>query len=322
MLNFPIIGLAPIDGVTDVVFRQIVDECSRPDILYTEFVPVNGLILGKPVITKMLLRHQTKTPIFAQLLGNEPDNFYKATIIALEAGFDGIDINMGCPDNNIVKRGSGAALILQPKLAQAIIKTVKKAVADWGKKKAFVSVKTRIGFNKPIIKEWIGSLLETELDIITLHARSYSERYSGHAHWEEIAKAGAIVRGTKTKFFGNGDIKSLDEAKKKIKDYQIDGVLIGRAAFGNPWMFGGHSPSFAERIQILYRHCQLFNQYFPNGDFRSLRKHFVWYVKSLPHAADLKNRLMKTECLDDVKKILEYSGDDEIADKIGNGSDA
>ena len=307
MFNFPIIGLAPIDGVTDVVFRQIVDECSQPDILYTEFVPVNGLVLGKPAIAKMLRRHRTKTPIFAQLLGNDPENFYKAAIIALNAGFDGIDINMGCPDNNIVKRGSGSALILQPKLAQIIIKSVKKAVSDWGKRPVSVTVKTRTGFDKPIKKQWIEQLLEAEPEIITVHGRTFSQKYSGRADWDAIGKAGIIARQTKTKLFGNGDIRNMDEAKKKIEDYQIDGVLIGRAAFGNPWIFGGHSPTPAERIQILYRHCQLFAHYFPEGDFRALRKHFVWYVKSLPHAADLRNRLMKVECLDDVKKIINLS---------------
>ncbi len=304
MLIYPIIGLAPIDGVTDAVFRQIVDECSHPGVLYTEFIPVNGLVLGKPAITKMLLRHQTKTPIFAQLLGNETDNFYNAAMIVLNAGFDGIDINMGCLDNNIVKRGMGAALILQPKLAQAIIKTVKKAVSDWGKRSVPVSVKTRTGYDKPITTEWIRRLLAAGPDIITLHGRTYVQKYAGKADWEEIAKAAAIVRRTKTKFFGNGDIKSMEEAKKKITDYQIDGVLIGRSVFGNPWFFSGHSPTPKEKIKILYRHCQLFNHYFPAGDFRSLRKHFVWYVKSLSHAADLKNRLMKTENLEDVRKIL------------------
>ncbi len=304
MFKYPVIGLAPVDGVTDVVFRRIVDECSQPDVLYTEFIPVNGLVLGKPAITKMLLRHKTKTPIFAQLLGNDPDNFYKATIIALEAGFDGIDINMGCPDNNIVRKGAGSALILIPPLAQKIIKTVKKAISDWGKKIVPVSVKTRTGFDKSITKEWIKSLLEAEPDIITLHARTFTQKYSGPADWEEIAKAVELTSKTKTKLFGNGDVKNISEAKLNIKNYKVDGILIGRAAFGNPWIFGSHLPTFSEKINIIYRHCELFNHYFPGGDFKSLRKHFVWYVKSLPHSAVLKNKLMKVVSLKEVENIL------------------
>ncbi len=304
MLNFPIIGLSPIDGVTDVVFRRIVDECSHPDVMYTEFIPVNGLVLGKPAITKMLLRHKTKTPVFAQLLGNNLDNFYKATIIALEKGFDGIDINMGCPDNNIVKKGGGSALILNPKLAQQIINICKKAVIDWGKKKVPVSVKTRTGFDKPITIEWINSLVEAEPDIITIHARTFVQKYSGKADWDLIALAQTVIKKTNIKIIGNGDIKSLNDARKAVRTYQIDGVLIGRAAFGNPWIFSNNYPTINEKIKVIYRHCQLFNQYFPNGDFRSLRKHFVWYVKSLPNASFLKNQLMTVKNIEDVKKII------------------
>jgi nifR3 family TIM-barrel protein len=333
MLNFPVVGLAPVDGVTDVVFRRIVDETSSPDILYTEFIPVDGLLSENPALYRMFLRHPTKTPIFAQLLGSNPHSFYKTTIIALELGFDGIDINMGCPDKNVFKKQAGAALILDAVLAQKIILSVKEAVRDWSmgilytdlslpksileiigkikltqnhpeRKKVPVSVKTRTGYQKPNIKQWISKLLETEPDIITVHGRTFTQGYLGKADWKEIEKAAVLAKNSKTKIFGNGDIKNLQEAKNAIGRHGVSGVLIARTAFGNPWIFGNHNPAADEKLHMILYHAKLFDWYFPNGNFKTLRKHFAWYAKSLRNSTALKTQLMATKKIQDVKKIL------------------
>jgi len=206
-MKFPVIGLSPMDGVTDICYRQIVDECSHPDVLYTEFVPVDGIVLGRPRLRRMLDSHKTKTLLFAQLFGYDPELFYKATKLIVNRGYAGIDINMGCPDQKVFKKGGGAALILKPKLAKEIILAVKKAIADSGKK-IMTTVKTRTGYDNHITESWISELLEVSPDIIAIHARTFIQKYFGRANWGEIKKAVKAAKGSGTKIFGNGDVKS------------------------------------------------------------------------------------------------------------------
>jgi len=301
-----------MDGVTDVVFRQIVDECSQPSILYTEFVPVDGLILKKPGILKMLKKHKTKTPILVQLFGNSPKLFYESIKILAPYKFSGIDINMGCPDNKVVKKGGGAALILNPKLAQEIIKSVKKGVVDFMKNSIPVSIKTRIGYHKPNTIHWISELIKTKPNIITVHGRTFDQVYSGNADWNEIKKAVDIAKNTGVKIFGNGDIKSIDQAKEYIDKYRVDGILVGRAALSNPWIFKSYVPTINEKLTIIEKHARLFNKYFPNGNFKSLRKNFIWYVKGLNNSTSLKNQLMTVNNLKELKNILKRYKYDNI----------
>lgn len=300
-----------MDGITDAPFRNIVDIYGKPNIIYTEFVSVKGLLFGKPAINRMLLRHKTETPMIAQLFGNDPDLFYKASFIVLKNGFDGIDINMGCPDKSVFNRGGGAGLILKPKLAKEIILSVKKAVKDGAKKlniKKYipVSVKTRTGYKNPQTKEWISHLLEAEPDVICLHARTFAQKYSGRADWEQIGIAADLARPTKTKIFGNGDIKSREQALERIKQYNLAGVLIGRAALGNPWIFKGIIPTTEERFQVLLEHCKKFQEFFPESEFKIMRKHLAWYAKGFAGSAEMRNQLMQVKSIDDVKKIILY----------------
>lgn len=308
-MNYPIVGLAPMDGVTDAPFRYITDLYGKPDIIYTEFTSVKGLVLGRPAIQRMLLRHKTKTTMIAQFFGTEPEYFYQAAQVALEKGFDGVDINMGCPDKSVFHRGAGAALILQPKLAKEIILAVKKGVKDGVekfniKKYIPVSVKTRTGYKISQIKEWINHLLETKLDVICIHARTFVQKYSGLADWSQIGMATDLAKKTKTKIFGNGDIKSRTEALEKIKEYNLAGVLIGRAALGNPWIFKGIVPTTEERFKVLLEHCKKFTEFFPESDFSIMRKHLAWYIKDFYHAAEVRNQLMQVKNIDEVKKII------------------
>lgn len=300
-----------MDGITDAPFRNIVDIYGKPNIIYTEFVSVKGLLFGKPAINRMLLHHKTETPMIAQLFGNDPDLFYKASFIVLKNGFDGIDINMGCPDKSVFNRGGGAGLILKPKLAKEIILSVKKAVKDGAKKlniKKYipVSVKTRTGYKNPQTKEWISHLLEAEPDVICLHARTFAQKYSGRADWEQIGIAADLARPTKTKIFGNGDIKSREQALERIKQYNLAGVLIGRAALGNPWIFKGIIPTTEERFQVLLEHCKKFQEFFPESEFKIMRKHLAWYAKGFAGSAEMRNQLMQVKSIDDVKKIILY----------------
>lgn len=308
-MNKYIIGLAPMDGITDAPFRYITDVIGKPDILYTEFTSVKGLILGKPAIQRMLLRHETKTRTIAQFFGTEPEYFYQAAIVALEKGFDGVDINMGCPDKSVFHKGAGAGLILQPKLAKEIVFSVKKAVA-YGKEKfkiekqITVSIKTRTGYREPQTKDWIGNLLETEPDVICIHGRTFSQKYSGQADWSQIGIASELAKNSKTKIFGNGDVKNRKQALMRIKEYNLAGVLIGRGALGNPWVFKDIIPTTEERFKVLLGHCRKFAEFFPSADLSIMRKHIAWYVKDFPHAAEVRNELMQIKSIEDVTRIL------------------
>jgi nifR3 family TIM-barrel protein len=298
-----------MDGITDAPFRWTADFYGKPDIIYTEFVSVKGLILGKPAIQRMLLHHKTDTTTIAQFFGTEPEYFYQAALVAIEKGFDGVDINMGCPDKSVFHKGAGAGLILQPKLAQKIILSVKKAVKEGAekfkiKKNITVSVKTRTGYKIPQTKEWISNLLETEPDFICIHGRTFSQKYSGLADWSQIGIASELAKKTKTRILGNGDIKNRNEGLSRIKEYNLSGVLIGRAALGNPWVFKGTIPTTEERFKVLLEHCKKFTEFFPQSDFSIMRKHLGWYVKDFPHAAEVRNELMQVKNIEDVKKIL------------------
>lgn len=334
-LDKPIIALSPMDGVTDPAFRYITDTIGHPDILFTEFTSVEGLDHGITRLLDAFIYHKTKTPTVAQIFGSTPASFYKVFYIVAEMGFDGIDINMGCPDDDVAKRGGGAALILKPQLAQSIIKTVQKASQDWvdgqtmekagvhkdiinwvkiynkkykivpTKRLLPVSVKTRIGFDEIVTESWISTLLETSLSAISLHGRTLKQRYSGQADWTEIGKAAALVKQTKTVFLGNGDIRTKDDGLEKIKKYSMDGVLLGRATFGNPWIFQNVIPTTTQRLSTMIEHCRAFMRFTPNFYFPSLRKHLAWYCKGFDGAAEVRNQLMKVTSLSDVETIIE-----------------
>ena len=308
-MKYPVVGLSPMDGITNAVFRQIVDIYGRPDIMFTEFIPVEALILRKPAIERMLLFHKTKTTTIAQLFGIEPELFCQAATIVLDKGFDGVDINMGCPDRVVFNRGGGAGLILKPILAKEIVLSVKKAVSDWkeknqSNKNITVSVKTRTGYKKHQTREWIKNLLDISPDFICLHARTYQQKYSGRADWEEIRVAVNLAKNTRTKILGNGDVKNRKEALQKIKEYKISGVLIGRAALGNPWVFTNKIPTAEERFEVLMKHCKFFIKTFPDLDFKIMRKHLAWYTKGIPGSAEMRSHLMQVNNINEVKKII------------------
>lgn len=329
------IALAPVDGVTDAAFRQVTDELSKPDFMYTEFVTTEGLYRGRETLLHALDKHKTNTSIIAQFFGPHPHFYSYAFFVAAELGYQGVDVNMGCPDTNIVKKGGGAALLLDLPRAREIINTLKQARHEWenGKRLADtdlpesikqaiykrqgqhtsevckwhmpISVKTRIGYHSSQINEVIPFLIEAGVERIALHGRTFDARYSGKADWNEIAKAKVYTKGTNVQLWGNGDIHSIIEADEKMKVYGVDGVLIARAAFGNPWFFNGYIPTFEERKTTMLYHAQLFLHYRPDLDLRPMRKHLSWYCKGVEGSAKMRDNLMKVTTLDDLKKSLE-----------------
>lgn len=323
-----------MDGVTDAAFRYITDKYGKPDVLFTEFIPVEAIEKGTNRVLPAFIHHKTSTPTIAQIFGHDLKAFYKATIVACEMGFDGVDINMGCPDKHIVARGGGAALILQPKHATKVIATVKEAVDDWSKERTLqsvgisdeiisfitsfrtkfdikiarkllpVSVKTRIGYDKIVTKDWISHLIESEPSIISLHGRTLKQLYSGIADWNEIGIGSLLCSKAHITFFGNGDVKTLSEAIQKAKQYKTSGILIGRASLGNPWIFKKTVPTLKKRFQVLIEHTKKFIEYRPDLKLFPMRKHFTWYCKGFENSAEIRNELMKVSTMNELKQIL------------------
>lgn len=339
-LEKPIIGLAPMDGVTDASFRYMICKHSKPSVVITEFTNVEGLARGNVRGLAAFIYSEIERPIVAQIFGVEPDSYYKAAVLLCSLGFDGIDINMGCPVTKVAAKGSGAALIKTPELAKKLVMMTKKGVKDWAEgisleeagvnldmieavkknkhwfpkiisKKSEreiipVSVKTRIGYDKIVAEEWVKHLLEAEPANITMHGRTLKQLYMGLANWEEIAKACKVVKasGLNTTFLGNGDVKSMDDAKEKVKQYGVDGVLVGRAVFGNPYFFAGREPTIKEGLEAAIEHTKYFEK-LNHVNFQNIRKHLGWYVKGFEGAKELRIKLMQLENANEVEEIIE-----------------
>lgn len=333
----PIIGLAPMDGVTDAPFRNIVDIYGNPDVLFTEFIPADGIGKGIEKVLYGLLLHQTSTKTIAQLFGSNPQSLYLSTIIACEMGFDGVDINMGCPDKRIVQRGAGAGLINNPQPAQKCIKVMKTAASHWingiklsslsisdeihrfikkysikkDKKYIPISVKTRIGYERITTESWISSLCEAYPDLITIHGRTFKECYQGIAHWNEIQKGAMIGHKHDIIVLGNGDIHTTNQAIEYSKTYCVDGVLIGRSSLGNPWLFQTITPTIENRIEVMRAHAKLFIKFRPDLLLMPMRKHFAWYCKGFKKAASIRNKITKVSTMKDLELIFNSLSDDK-----------
>lgn len=265
----PIIGLSPMDGVTDAAFRAVIAQQGKPDVSFTEFTHVQDICHGPERLLETLIYSEQERPIVAQLYGKDPAMFYQAAHAACELGFDGVDINMGCPSKNVASSGSGAGLIRTPELALAILRAARRGMDDWAagqtleevgfksakiaalrrlneqrgargpavRRRLPLSVKTRLGYDRVIVESWVEGLLREGPAVISLHGRTLKQMYSGTADWEAIRRAAAVVKGSGTLLLGNGDVQSLDEAAQRVRDTGVDGVLIGRGVLGAPWVF-------------------------------------------------------------------------------------
>jgi nifR3 family TIM-barrel protein len=306
-LSKPFTVLAPMDGVTDFVFREIISEIAKPDVLFTEFTPTDAIVSKGYDRTIGILKYSEKQrPIVAQIWGTHPENFYKTAKLCKKLKFDGIDINMGCPDKDVVKIGSGAALINNKELAEEIINETKRGAGNLP-----VSVKTRTGFSEAVTEDWISFLLKQKLAAISIHGRTAKEMSKGRADWVEIAKAVKLRDeiSPKTLIIGNGDVISYKEALEKSEKYGVDGVMIGKGIFSNPWIFEKtQTPilhSIKEHLDLLTRHAKVFCEtYHTEKDFNTMKKFFKIYVSSFRGAGKLKKQLMGCKSYEDVQEIV------------------
>ncbi len=327
-LPAPFFVVAPMADVTDAAFRRVIAKYGRPDVMWTEFVAADGLMRatdeGKKKLMADLIYSEEERPIVAQLFSSNVEHMEASAALCLELGFDGVDINMGCPDRSIEKQGCGSAMIKTPNVAKEIIRAAKRgAKSDEGG--IPVSVKTRIGYNKDEIDTWVPVLLEENIAALTIHARTRKEMSKSPAQWERVARVVTLrdKLAPSTRIIGNGDVLSMDDARQKVAESGAEGGMIGRALFGNPWFFHptkrlphslkalptsgvdrekliSHdtlSGSFEyvtleERLRVMVEHTKLFEELLPHKNFAVMKKHYKAYVNGFHGAADFRNELM------------------------------
>ncbi|MFA5841934.1 MAG: tRNA-dihydrouridine synthase [Candidatus Paceibacterota bacterium] len=312
-LKKPIFALAPMADVTDIAFREIITEYGKPDVLWTEFVSADGLVSdkGREHLMIDLAYTEVERPIVAQLFTSKPENMRKAAEIVRDLGFDGLDINMGCPDRTIEKQGAGAALMKNPKLAQEIIYAAKEGAGSMP-----ISVKTRLGYNKDVLEEWLPAILEAKPAAITVHARTRKEMSKVPARWERVADAVKIAKGSGVLILGNGDVTDLADAEKKVKESGADGAMLGRAIFGNPWLFSPQSLfqcSQEQKLKVMIEHTKLFEKLLGGKkNFAIMKKHYKAYSSGFDGAKELRMKLMEAENAAEVEGIVKRFLSDRV----------
>ncbi len=306
----PFFCLAPMADVTDAAFRRMFAKYGKPDVTWTEFVSADGLVSeGRKVLKYDLFYTEKERPIIVQLFSSHPSKMREAAKYVAELGFDGIDINMGCPDRSVEKQGAGAAMMKDQNKAREIIQAVKDGVKDSKKKNVSISVKTRIGYNKNQINEWIPFLLSQDIDALTIHARTRKEMSDVPARWEHVKEVVEIRNkmGVKTKIIGNGDVRDLKHGYELAKETGCDGVMIGRAVFGNPWIFSRREkiPTTEQRLKVMLEHTKLYEKLLGKvKNFAVMKKHFKAYVNGFEGAKELRVKLMETHNYTEVEKIV------------------
>jgi len=298
---------------------------------------------------------EIERPIVAQIYGKTPDLFYKVAHIVCELGFDGLDINMGCPAKKVAASGCGAALIRTPRLAQEIVRAARQGVLDWHKGQTLrdvgfgsdmiaqveaanlqrsgqrlvaaraiipVSIKTRLGYDRVVIDEWLTTLLAEQPAVISLHGRTLEQGYKGQADWNAIARAVELAEGSDTLIIGNGDVADLSEAYERVRETGVDGVLIGRGAQGEPWIFRGKAAvkaalrgdctpawdgapvSVEERFRVIGEHSDCFERFSGPSRFVAMRKHLTWYCRNFRGAAEMRARMTRASAAQEVRRCL------------------
>ncbi|MSP13543.1 MAG: tRNA-dihydrouridine synthase [Chloroflexi bacterium] len=313
MINFwkqlpkPFLVLAPMENVTDFVFREIVSGLPKPDVFFTEFTNAEALTSEGYVATIGKLKYsENQRPIVAQIWGRSPEALYKAARLVQEMEFDGIDINMGCPDKTVIKMGAGSAHINNRTLTKEVIEAVKA-----GANNLPLSIKTRIGFHQDITEEWTTFLFEQKINALIIHGRIAQQMSKGQANWQQVGHAVKIKNkiSPETILIGNGDIKSFTEAHEMHKNHGVDGVMIGRGIFLNPWVFEKtldiklHQKE--EYIELLLKHVRLYTEIWGDTkNFDVMKKFIKMYIKDFGGANQLRQNLMETKNSDQVEEIL------------------
>lgn len=336
--------LAPMADVTDCAFRRLIAKYGKPDVMWTEFVSANGLMSGgREILKRDLVYSEEERPIVAQLFSSDPINMEGAAKLAAEMGFDGIDINMGCPDKTIEKQGAGASMIKNPEIALQIIEAAQRGIKLSGRSIP-LSVKTRIGYNQPQIDSWIRLLLKSDIAALTVHARTRKDMSKVPADWSYIKEVVKLRNelAPNILIIGNGDVVSLNDGLKKAKETGCDGIMVGRALFGNPWFFDEkrqieatlpkRSPkilrnlpvigkyfdtrrrapvskispiSIKEKLEVLVEHSRLFDKML--GDIKSfsiLKKHYKAYCTGFNGAKELRIKLMESRNIVEVESHI------------------
>jgi tRNA-dihydrouridine synthase len=299
-------ALAPMEDVTDTVFRRIIGGIGKPDIAFTEFTSAEGMLSkGERVVSQRLRYTPGEKPLIAQIWGSHPEAFFAAARKIKEMNFDGIDINMGCPERSVLKQGGGGTCITAPQRASELIQAAREGGGGLP-----VSVKTRIGFTAPQIETWIGHLLSHRLPALTIHLRTVSELSTPPAHWEYMPQIIQLRNqiSPETRIIGNGSIVSREQALTYIRESGCDGVMIATGIFQNPWIFSStHTLSdvtVTQRKELLLAHARLFCSYWgTEKPFRVLKKYFKIYCNGFDGAAMMRMRLMECESLDQVEEV-------------------
>lgn len=303
-----------MEDVTDAAFRRLIAKYSDqkiPRVIFTEFTSADGLVRadadGQRKLRKKLEYSELERPIVAQLFSSVPEYMETAARLCQELGFDGVDINMGCPERGVEKQGCGASLIKNPSLARELIRAARRGAPDLP-----VSVKTRIGYNVDELETWLPELLAEEPAAVTLHARTRKEMSDVPARWERVARAVEIRDSLKSDalIIGNGDVQDLNDARAKIFETKCDGAMLGRAVFGNPWVFSGRTdePTQDEKIRALIEHIELFQELLSGTVSEAvMKRHFKAYIGGWDGAKELRVRLMETENLEDASALLKAS---------------
>lgn len=345
-LKKPIIAVAPMADVTDAPFRRMIAKYSdwenqESTVMWTEFVAADGLMRatpeGKAKLMADLIYTEAERPIIAQLFTSNPEHMREAAKLCLELGFDGVDINMGCPDRAIEKQGCGSAMIKTPKVAQAVIRAAQEGARHGEADGIPVSVKTRLGYNQDQLEEWLPAILKESPAAVTLHARIRKDMSKVPARWERIKRAVEIrdELAPDTLILGNGDVLSIQDAKDKLAATGADGAMVGRALFGNPWFFhptrslptkltalpthgvnrdtiieedtsaeGIEYISLEERLTVMIEHTKLFVELLPFKNFNIMKKHYKAYVNGFPGAAALRGSLMEAQSPEEVESLV------------------
>lgn len=315
----PFICLAPMAGVTDGSYRQLIKTCAPETIVYTEFLSTDAIHYGaKKTMQELEFDKESEYPFIVQVFGKDPDHFLSAAKVIEEMGADGIDINMGCPAAKVVSSCHGSALLKNAELAKRLVDATKRAVS------IPVSVKTRLGWDCiDNLIPFCQGLVEAGADALAIHGRTYEGKFGGDANWDPIYE---LKENVSVPVIGNGDIRCSQDALDKIKN--LDGVMVGRGTFGNPWVMkdiaeafrlrsgkriednGKMIPtverlSFEEKIPFIIEHCKLAVKV--KGQKRGIlemRRHLASYVKGIDGASDMRARLVRVESVEEVQRIL------------------
>jgi tRNA-dihydrouridine synthase len=343
-----------MDGVTDASFRHITAKYGRPDVTFTEFVNIQAAFHAAHTLIKDLTYSEIERPVVAQIYGRSPEMFYRVSHIVCELGFDGLDINMGCPAKKVAAAGCGAALIREPQLARSIIRAAKLGIKDWCGGQTLrdiqvepeliekirlanwlrtgtdvplerlpipVSVKTRLGYDRIVVEDWVSTLLDENPAAISLHGRTLQQGYGGNADWGAIARAVKVARESETLILGNGDLQDLTQVRRRVCETHVDGVLLGRVAQGNPWIFRAKQDvkralaenressiatppvSLEERFRVILDHS-IHHQQAAGESFVGIRKHLTWYCRGFRGAAEMRSQMVRVKTAADVKQCL------------------